>query len=326
MAIEERKILRKVLRDEKPTRQKLDEALLSRQLGLESENNNIGIKTTNGDMVWFTPEEGDAIFSNLKLTGFDESGALVVDGNGVVSVTTSSGGGTNSSKFKTSASDTTEGYSGAKIVGGEGITTEIVKDLGDDSETLKITSTDGIEEVLINNSNANGQGIEGLGNVGIGTDTPASSLEVSKNDKANGATISITNAHQGAWSAEDRIGGIDFRVNDASTTVPVRASIEVVSDAASTYPIFPSIRFNIARQNISKEVMRIDGNTRNVGIGTSSPSSLLDINSDIVRLRTAKTPASATATGNAGDICWDSSYIYVCTATNTWKRTAIATW
>jgi hypothetical protein len=38
------------------------------------------------------------------------------------------------------------------------------------------------------------------------------------------------------------------------------------------------------------------------------------------------TPASAAATGKAGSICWDASYIYVCTATNTWERVAIASW
>lgn len=37
-------------------------------------------------------------------------------------------------------------------------------------------------------------------------------------------------------------------------------------------------------------------------------------------------PASATATGTAGDIRYDADYIYICTATNTWKRAAIATW
>lgn len=37
-------------------------------------------------------------------------------------------------------------------------------------------------------------------------------------------------------------------------------------------------------------------------------------------------PASATATGTAGDLRYDSGYIYVCTATDTWKRVAIATW
>jgi hypothetical protein len=43
-------------------------------------------------------------------------------------------------------------------------------------------------------------------------------------------------------------------------------------------------------------------------------------------LASSGTPASATATGITGTINWDSSYIYVCTATNTWKRTSIASW
>jgi hypothetical protein len=32
---------------------------------------------------------------------------------------------------------------------------------------------------------------------------------------------------------------------------------------------------------------------------------------------------TATATGTAGQISYDSSYIYICTATNTWKRAAL---
>lgn len=38
------------------------------------------------------------------------------------------------------------------------------------------------------------------------------------------------------------------------------------------------------------------------------------------------TPASASAAGVAGTVTWDSSFIYVCVATNTWKRIGIATW
>ena len=68
------------------------------------------------------------------------------------------------------------------------------------------------------------------------------------------------------------------------------------------------------------------GNPGKVGIATDSPTATLDVNSNIIRLRTAKTPASAGGAGNAGDICWDADYIYVCVATNTWKRAAIATW
>lgn len=52
--------------------------------------------------------------------------------------------------------------------------------------------------------------------------------------------------------------------------------------------------------------------------GTGSFSGLVSVG--------GSTPASASASGTAGTVTWDSSYIYVCTATNTWKRAAIATW
>lgn len=45
-----------------------------------------------------------------------------------------------------------------------------------------------------------------------------------------------------------------------------------------------------------------------------------------LRVSLSNAPASATATGSAGAIRWDANYIYVCTATDTWKRVAIATW
>lgn len=67
-----------------------------------------------------------------------------------------------------------------------------------------------------------------------------------------------------------------------------------------------------------------------VGIATTSPTISdgvgVDINGKILRLRTSKTPASASASGNVGEICWDSNYLYICTATNTWRRVAHSSW
>jgi hypothetical protein len=45
-----------------------------------------------------------------------------------------------------------------------------------------------------------------------------------------------------------------------------------------------------------------------------------------LRLEGSVTPASATATGTTGDIQWDANFLYVCTATNTWKRAVLLTW
>lgn len=72
------------------------------------------------------------------------------------------------------------------------------------------------------------------------------------------------------------------------------------------------------------DAMRI--NNVGAGFGAIDATRVVDINSDAMRLRTAKTPASAGAAGNQGDICWDANYVYICTATNTWRRAAISSW
>jgi len=70
----------------------------------------------------------------------------------------------------------------------------------------------------------------------------------------------------------------------------------------------------------------VDVTGGNFGIGTTSPTEKLDIDGDSIRLRQSQTPASASATGSQGQIAWDANYMYVCTATDTWKRVALATW
>lgn len=66
--------------------------------------------------------------------------------------------------------------------------------------------------------------------------------------------------------------------------------------------------------------------TKETGDAAITIDGYLDINSDTIRVRTSKTPSSASDTGTQGQIAWDSNYIYVCTATNTWVRSALSTW
>ena len=107
-------------------------------------------------------------------------------------------------------------------------------------------------------------------------------------------------------------GNVGVGTTSPGGTVDIKA-------AASTAPLIV--------QGSSTEFARIDSSGRLlVGGSSDSGGALLQVFGDRIRVGTAKTPASASATGTAGEICWDASYIYVCTATNTWKRTAIATW
>ena len=44
------------------------------------------------------------------------------------------------------------------------------------------------------------------------------------------------------------------------------------------------------------------------------------------KIATSSAPATATSTGTAGEIRYDADYVYICVATNTWKRSALTTW
>jgi hypothetical protein len=53
---------------------------------------------------------------------------------------------------------------------------------------------------------------------------------------------------------------------------------------------------------------------------------IVETTGDRLRIDETHTPSSAGDTGTTGDICWDANYLYICVATNTWKRVGIATW
>lgn len=65
-------------------------------------------------------------------------------------------------------------------------------------------------------------------------------------------------------------------------------------------------------------------------LGTDSDSANSTKNFTVESLKdfiiTSSAPASASSTGTAGQLAYDADYIYVCVATDTWKRVSIATW
>ena len=152
------------------------------------------------------------------------------------------------------------------------------------------------------------------GNVGIGTTSPGVPLEVF----GGNARVALASGSSAT-----------FRGYEFASATTVFGSIKAesaggelrIESGFATFGGYQTFYTN------GSERARIDSSGRLL-VGTSSDSggALLQVNGDRIRVGTAKTPASASATGTTGEICWDANYIYVCTATNTWKRTAIATW
>ena len=136
-----------------------------------------------------------------------------------------------------------------------------------------------------------------------------------------------TYASPSAVQTGDCIGDVLFRGYGGTTVRTLSNVVSFVETYTSDSDISTYLEFRTSSSGAAAgtEKMRLTA-AGNLGIGTASPTALLDVNADTMRLRTARTPASATAAGNAGDICWDSSYLYICTATNTWRRIAHATW
>lgn len=104
-----------------------------------------------------------------------------------------------------------------------------------------------------------------------------------------------------------------------TTAIGVLSQESFVANAESTnkyfsaagqnnYPIVKGL--NIIGNIASTENVIVTGNVVTAGLIVSN----------------AVTPASADAPGTKGQIAWDTDYIYICIATNTWRRSALTSW
>lgn len=113
--------------------------------------------------------------------------------------------------------------------------------------------------------------------------------------------------------------GFRIKTNDG-----VSANAAVINQVNNSY--IALYTNNTERVRLTGDGNLLVGTTTDDGVSKLQVSGETKILSDTFIITTSKTPASAATTGTAGQIAWDADYIYVCTATDTWKRVAIATW
>lgn len=136
---------------------------------------------------------------------------------------------------------------------------------------------------------------------------PGHSIDIGLVGSATTTYPSYGNASDGFIRTSSSGGGFNFMLMNSTKRIKFFAA----KNANQT----PSFQIQFGDQvGIS-----VDDPTISDGVG-------LDIGGKILRLRYSKTPSSASATGNVGEICWDSNYLYICTANNTWRRVAHSSW
>lgn len=107
-----------------------------------------------------------------------------------------------------------------------------------------------------------------------------------------------------------------FRVN---SIYPINfANIPTGADGSSLYIVDGTSATPVAGSGVGTFAVRVNNAWSGVGGASFSVPTLIE--------SATHTPSSAADTGITGQIAWDASFIYICTATNTWKRVAISTW
>ena len=163
--------------------------------------------------------------------------------------------------------------------------------------------------VAVIRTNANGTGT--VRPIRLSTTPSTSYFEV------NASAITMRSATTCAFKLESNSSGTPYAATIETLTIYGGINIKTPGSVGENSNIV------LSPGNVEKFRIMASGN---VGIGVVTPLAKLDVNGDSIRISQSQTPATAAATGVQGEIAWDASYIYVCTATDTWKRATIATW
>ena len=173
------------------------------------------------------------------------------------------------------------------------------------------------------------------GPLGSSVDGGAGSLALTNRIQFSGA--GTADAAKSLIYADGNAGNIYCTVPTSMAVLFNNAGSSILQVNSSGIYLYKSLTFgNVGAASPGNSYIRSDAaNVGNLHYDTATAfahkfevqnSLRAQIDNNGLTLPVSSTPASASATGTTGQIAWDTSYIYVCTGTNTWKRAAIATW
>jgi hypothetical protein len=205
------------------------------------------------------------------------------------------------------------------------------------------------QKLIVNNSTGGtGFVVTDDPRVGIGTSNPQAQLHVDAEDGTNAARGFITSQHYTGTSAAafnfyrsrgtetsptalangDALGIFASYGYDGSNYQLTAAVRSLVKGTVGPNSVPTALWFHTGDNwtDAGAAPRMVIDQTGNIGVATSAPTQKLDVNDTSIRIEQPMTPASSASACNQGQIAWDASYVYVCVATNTWKRSALSSW
>lgn len=173
------------------------------------------------------------------------------------------------------------------------------------------------------------------GNVGVGTGSPGAKLNLDSGSIRIGSAATYSDytanslvRHFDAWTLGSTHYvykfGYDATLGDY-LYLGAPGNQAATTDAAAI--LSESLGFIVGTGSLDGNALTdtrfVVNSTGNVGVATTSPTAKVDINSNVLRLRTPKTPASASDTGNQGDMCWNTAYHFQAVGSNNWKMSPL---
>lgn len=199
-------------------------------------------------------------------------------------------------------------------------------------DKLFVVKNAGTSILTLNANNASSQGP----NLEIATNQLAYISIVSANSSPLGWRPVLKGVRaRGSLSAKQGVLAGDYLFSflgsgyDSTGAENVTGAFDFLADENFTGPTNAGTNFQVALRGTGSTVrttrffVKSNGN---VGLGTTAPTQVLDVNSDGIRIRNSKTPVNSNDVCNQGDMAWDSNYVYVCVSSNLWKRASLGTW
>ncbi len=205
------------------------------------------------------------------------------------------------------------------------------------------------QKLIVNNSTGGaGFVVTDDPRVGIGTVNPQSQLHVDAEDGTSAARGFITSQHYTGTTAAafnfyrsrgtetaptalingDALGIFASYGYDGSNYQLTAAVRSLVKGTVGPNSVPTALWFHTGDNwtDAGASPRMVIDQTGNIGVATSAPTQKLDVNDSGIRIEQSMTPTSSGEACNQGQIAWDTSYVYVCVAANTWKRSALASW